>query len=223
MPDEIREAIFDTYMDGETRPAKILDRLLDSFPEDQLPVERTVYRIIAEASGRYPDDQRALDQPWLLGPELARGAGAVHHDALPVLIDILKASLMEPALYGTLTVRMARWVSGLAPALKEAGATNAHFTALIYARRERWAVIEGKELETSDLDAWVAFAPWRSDKDLSLYRRAISEGLVPGITSATLLRDVYAGQPGMVQEQLERLAASGERHHKQPTEVRKGG
>ena len=186
-------------------PSPVLEKLANEYPEESLPVDRTVYRILEKIKGKYSDEQRALDQPWQLRPELVE---EVDRDALPVLLEVLKWSLLEPELYAPLTARMARWVSALAPAIKDTDNTSwVSFTVLMYARRERWAAIHGEKLDTSDLDAWVAFATWRSSEDFQLYDLAVKKGKVSPITTERTIRDLYAGQPGKAQAELERFAA----------------
>jgi len=65
--------------------------------------------------------------------------------------------------------------------------------ALLYAIRSRWAVIEGKVLDTTDLDQFLAFGSWRGESEKSLYSAAIKFGLVTSMDTKKLLREMHPG------------------------------
>jgi len=50
-----------------------------------------------------------------------------------------------------------------------------------FAQREWAQVFQGKPLALSDLEAFLAYRPWRSEENKKTYERAIKEGRIPGI------------------------------------------
>jgi len=172
--------------------------LLGVDPKD-IPVERTVYRIIDETKERYTGHQRALDQPFeiRLAHDLPEGVTPAD---LPALMDMMViASYPKMPAF---TVRRARWVPVVRRMVDEADHVEVFYASTLYANRERWSVLVDKPIDTRDLDTFFSFK--RFDQGLTAYHAGIKAGLLPAPPSDTLIRDKYPLDPRKAKKELER-------------------
>ena len=132
---------------------------------------RTVTDILKSAAVNYDAEQKRLDQPWQPHPSGPDGtlADGISAEDVPLLMDIKR---WKGIFYGNagLSLRIARWVALLRPSVCHFGAWDVYLIAEEYAIRERWAKIEGKYFDTSDLDQIVAFK-----RDQGAYDAAMAE------------------------------------------------
>ncbi|MDP6494195.1 MAG: hypothetical protein QGI09_01975 [Dehalococcoidia bacterium] len=147
---------------GEIR-ARIQRRLRRNKLDLLLPKDRTIQVIAKRArgfTGPTPDD------PWSLGvrdPEIrAEYTGG--------LLAMWRVSLIKGV---PLTIRQARWASWLRPALPAASIEDLLRWASVYERYERSAEIEGQHLDTTNLDAELAFKSWKSPLNRWAYQQAV--------------------------------------------------
>ena len=214
--DTLREEIARLHIDEKKAPIDILKALADD-PDfrDDLPVERTVQRIIKALADRYTPEQQALDQPWQLHPDMGNGIGP---EDVPLLLDWLKWLSLWPkelllgaaSPHQALTIRRARWLATLRFVLADAQPLERWFLATIYGNRERWAVIENKPFETADADFRLAYHPWRSEQDAKTYEAAIERGFVPRLTIESMVRDEHPLDPQEAGRRLDDYHASVE-------------
>ena len=101
-----------------------------------------------------------------------------------------------------LTIRRARWIATLRHTMADAPLMEFWSAAAFYANRERWAALENVPFETQDLDMWLAYAPWNSEEDLSIYGMAVEQGIVPPRPIESLIRDLHPLDPRESEEHV---------------------
>ena len=206
--DDVREEVGRLYLDESKRsPKAILDAMAENPAyKDRRPSERAVSNIISEMKNAYTPEQQRLDRPWQLRPPESNGLlpDGIHME----YINLFRAMLrVLPPAYGKdrLTIRIARWVGPIYQAmhhwikndertLTDMDLAQVFEIARYYARRERWAIIEGKDLDTSDLDGYLAFDICRTAADELAYEAATEAGLFSKFEVEAAIRDTLAGQ-----------------------------
>ena len=175
---DIQEELAELYASGTRTVPHILTRLEgDERFANRLPSDRSIYRYLAKIKSAYTAAEQELDRPFRLRRQLrTQFRGEDIETFLVIVRKLYSRPFAEP-----LTMRTVHWVallrhSRLGADGEELGLWH---TAIQYARRERWALVEGQELDTPDLDAYVVFAPWESAEADLIYRTAITVGLVP--------------------------------------------
>jgi hypothetical protein len=149
-----------------------------------VPGESTIRRYFEDVDTNYPPEERDLDQPWRFMP------GKVSKDEAGLLLTA-KAWFDVAELMGPLTWRIARWLPLVAGASPDLPPDLLCLMAHRYARRERWAKIEGVSLDTSGLDAWLVCTPWRSPEDKRDYEQAVKEGIIRPLDLKGMALDRY--------------------------------
>ncbi|MDO8751538.1 MAG: hypothetical protein Q7K03_10430 [Dehalococcoidia bacterium] len=165
VPISIREAV---------PSLRTIERILERDWKKLTADEKSQYRSAAQEANE-------LDQPWSI-------AASVKHrlpdSAMGDLIAVWKLTLLlkETAPYPlwTFTVRQARWVARLRAALPDVGTGLLYRWAVLYSRREHTAESQGRQLDTADLDAELAFQHWKSSLHEWEYEQAVMTGAVPG-------------------------------------------
>jgi hypothetical protein len=182
----LREAEVQAKEHKEGNASAIPQALLDSVPSVRT-VERVLKRewepLSEEAKGQYRSSiQKAdeLDQPWSIAASIKNG---LPDSALGDLLAVWKLTILlkqtDPYPVWTFTIRQARWVARLRAALPDAGTSLLFRSATLYSRRERTAESQGGQLDTSDLDAELAFQHWKSPLHEWEYDQAVLSGAVP--------------------------------------------
>jgi hypothetical protein len=128
-------------------------------PKD-VPSLRTIQRVIKDL--RIPDEKEI----W----HLADGGGEDGQLILPILAEIL---LQTQGRVHSLTKTLAKWVLNVRKAAPDAPAYRVWQLALIYMNSEAKGLSD-----TSDLDNYIAFAPWKSRNHLDHYLQAIEMGWI---------------------------------------------
>jgi len=143
--------------------ASKIDRVLGgtSFA-DRMPDLRTIQRYVERAGQR-----SGPDEPW----QRTEMAG---NDALLVL-DVLIVLMQHTRLPHGITRAQAQWLLWVRQAAPDLTPVDAWLLALLYLARER-----SSAPEYADLDAVLAFAPWRSEQARSAYFLAVREKRIPG-------------------------------------------
>lgn len=205
----IKQLVWEAYLDGRQGAKKIRQYLKAkgvAEKEVEAVSERNIYRWTTEVKARYTEEQRALDEPFTLKPNLPEG---VTREALPVLVDIMRRLFENPGSGGPngLTVRVARWVSLLHPILASDDLDVVCNLALTYAHVERWAAIEGKEIGFKELDALVAFREWRSWQNKKAYRDAVNNGRAPKLEWRAYIALVASDPESVIKEEEARMGA----------------
>lgn len=197
--EDVRREVWRLYLDTEARSPRKIAEALEQDPrfDGRVPSERTISNITKAIAGRYDDEQRHLDQPWQLRPANPDGTlpDGISVDAVPTLLSMLPGVAMN---YGFkyLTIRIARWVSILGLWVDDLDAMKLYFRAGIYAARERWAAIENRPFNTTDLDTELAFARWRSKDRNTAYEMLVDKDLIPAPADLeTQTRMEFVGQP----------------------------
>ena len=177
----VRQSIEEEALNGPRAPAwvlrrKVQRRLKKKIVPDQMPRERAI-QAIARAARR---ESSHLEDCW----SPAHSGDQNPPEALPDLLGVWKVSIAKDVRF---TVRKARWVSKLRPAVRhsshEAGVWSRWEELLewseLYAGREYAAMKTGQPVNTLDLDAELAFQPWISPLNRWLYEQAVRSGVVP--------------------------------------------
>lgn len=120
---------------------------------------------------RVPPD--SFLEPW--------GAGwPTDAQEIAYLLRLLSFPLRQP--WPELTVRAAGWALKLRVAAGSADTdadVQRHLTvAHSYAEREQVAAVLDRPIYTADLDAWLMYRPWESDRNRQEYEKAKAERLV---------------------------------------------
>ena len=110
------------------------------------------------------------DEPWSLATMEAEG---IPWEAVPYLLGCLKD------LGRSLTNRMARWLWRIHLAAPELDVYDASHEASRYASREMVSQYHDRPFVTGDLDARIAYKPWRSEEAMQAYLNAIERGYIP--------------------------------------------
>jgi len=183
-PEDVRKRIVDLHLDEGLDTKGISERLYEQSDGDaDPPSERTIQRIIREIADRYTKEQRELDTDWR--PRVVDPDG-ISSEWVPFIFRVYLPLSMYSGF--SLTRRVARWIPLMQSTLSS-NPTNENrepfpletvlLFAFCYATRERWAVLEGEEMETEDIDTYIAFSPWYSEVNKQAYDRTIQAGLAP--------------------------------------------
>jgi hypothetical protein len=163
IPNEVRQLIISQAIhDSKTMPRRALAVRLQELIErmgEVSPTEDTLARMISEARNKQPSE---LEKPWSIG---ACAQYNIPTDIIPILIKIqkLKAVEDEEGSLGEITIREARWIARLYPAVEPLISKSAFdddrkllwllFIADNYAQRERVSEQMNEQYpNTSDLD-----------------------------------------------------------------------
>ena len=187
--DEQREAVGKLYFRGIRGAKEIQERLGEEFG-DGVASERTVYRFIQELIPRYTAEEQALDEPWQLRPALPEG---VTPEDVPVILKCVEDAIFRGYIIPNrfVTNRDAQWIATLWRSMSDAEIGLIRFMAFAYGTRSRWAAIEGKPLDTSDLDSFIAFGSWRGKEQTRANETAIKLGQVPELSAERMARDQF--------------------------------
>jgi hypothetical protein len=145
-------------------PAAILRDLQDragkgDFPAEWIPSRRTIERDVNEIQ---PPDPSGL---WSFSP-------VEGEDATFVLTTLATVIYQTGGRVTRLGNRTADWVQAIHAVVPDLDPWNAFVLARMYeARGER-------NLDVDDLDAWLAFGPWRGPEAASRYGEVVSKGWV---------------------------------------------
>ena len=165
-PVAVMEAIAELLQDG-FGPSQIVEELgRQGFPESNIPAERTMRDIVSILS---PDKS----QPW----RLADSEGSDGRLVLEVLDAVIRRTEGRRC---RVTVAEAEWIVRLRRAVvdpPEPPGSSWLWTAFLLART--YAALEATKEPTDALDAWIAFAPWRSEEEVRRYQNAVQEGWAP--------------------------------------------
>ncbi len=131
-------------------------------PPDLIPQLHTIQRAVRDVM---PQDHSG---PW--AAQLGNGEQAVL--ILPVLARLIEESHGQRT---HLTTAEAKWVVSIRLIAPDLDPFDVFLIARAYMNRER------KEMPTIDLDAFFAFAPWRSEEASRRYRKAVWQGWVARI------------------------------------------
>ncbi|MBE3590444.1 MAG: hypothetical protein IMW98_06435 [Firmicutes bacterium] len=162
-PEEVYQAIYRMVREeGLTNAAQIHERLVQAFP-DTAPTDRTVRAIVREL---LPPDPSG---PWQPGPDDDPEEAALVLEAWAETMARAKgrASWKLPSR------ERARWIAWIRSGWPDLDPVVAVVLATDY-----WARRASKQ-STADLDAFLAFAPWRSEEAYSRLQEAIQQGRVP--------------------------------------------
>ena len=140
-----------------------IERVLGGVPgfRDQMPDTRTIQRYARRARR-----SSGPDEPW----ERMEMAG--HEAAL--VFGTMAAVMQRTGHFPTLTRAQARWLLWVREAVPDLDPVEAWELGLLYFARER-----SKTHDYADLDALLAFAPWRSEEARSEYHAAVKEKRIP--------------------------------------------
>jgi hypothetical protein len=163
IPNEVRQLIISQAIyDSKTMPRRALAIRLQELIErmgEVSPTEDTLARMISEARNKQPNE---LEKPWSIG---ACSQYNIPSDIIPILIKIQKLKVVEDkeGSLGEITIREARWIARLYPAVEPLISKSAFdddrkllwllFIADNYAQRERVSEQMNEQYpNTSDLD-----------------------------------------------------------------------
>ena len=182
--------IGELYSLGKHSVKEISDELAALF-DDDVPSDMSIRRAIKKHERDYTDYEKSLDLPWQLSPILP---GGITIEDVPAILKCVKYAALDKDLSpGPVTIREAQWVAIIWRSMTDAEPEALRRVALLYAIRSRWAVIEGKVLDTTDLDQFLAFGSWRGESEKSLYSAAIKFGLVTSMDAEDLSRQMHPG------------------------------
>ena len=180
----VRQIILDLYIEGKLGAPSIDKRLhamIDAgeLSEELVPSERTISNIIGDISQRYDEEQRNLDMPWQLRPPGPDGMlpHGISTTALPSIMAVLQIAKQMAFEFETraggpvlpylpwVSIRQMKWAAVLSNILtkpntgdkEDRAAYELYIFSGLYARRERWSILEGVDIDTSDLDGLTAF------------------------------------------------------------------
>lgn len=162
-PDAVYQAIHRMVREeGITNAAQVHQRLVAAFP-DTAPTERTVRTVVREL---LPPDPSGAWQP---GPDDEPEEAA---RVLAAMAAVAARGKGEPR-WQPLSRERARWVAWVLTGWPDLDPLVGVVLATDYwARRSA-----GRS--TADLDAFLAFAPWRSDRAYQLFQELAERGRVP--------------------------------------------
>lgn len=126
---------------------------------DDLPTLRTVERIVNDVR---PRDTSA---PWSLADSDADNVPAVL-ETLAAVIEFTEGRVTH------LTRAQATWIARIRRAAPDLALWRVYLVAMMYQKEEE------KNADASGLDAYLAFAPWRSREDALRYQKAFQAGYI---------------------------------------------
>jgi len=185
---DVQEAIEELAIETDWTPAQIQRKLekQERFKDESRDTGtrvlslRTTQKIVKEAR------HRDLSGRWELPDADDDGAAALILDVLAAVIEETEGRRQY------LTKMEAAWVTRIRRAAPDLPPSfDTYRLARFYMAREHW------QMPSPDLDALLAFAPWRSEERRQAYVLALQEEWVPEVPTAApgLWRD-YDGIPG---------------------------
>ena len=132
-----------------------------------LPKVRAI-QVIAKNARAVPGP--SLDDPWHLGLQLSQ----IQLEANGDLLAVWKLSNLLGLRF---TIRQAIWVSKLRATLQGESPRHLLIWSRIYSRRES-ATVRGQLPDTRDLDAELAYRPWKSNLHQWEYDQAVLSGVI---------------------------------------------
>ena len=175
---DVREAIELLAALGWNAPK--IDRVLGgtSFA-DRMPDLRTLQRYVQRVRQR-----SGPDEPW----QRTEMAG----DDARLVLETLGAIIRDTGEGWTFTRAQAKWVLWVRQVVPDLDPMNAWLAALHYLARER-----SSAPDYVNLDAFLAFAPWRSEKARSAYDDAVKAGGISFVDRYRFLSDAIGDwKPG---------------------------
>lgn len=159
---------------------------MPAFEGRELPHQRTLQRLVKDMQGnvtKATDSEKLLDQPfeWHRLEEYA-----LPWDASAYLLEMwvhvtIRRISSLPLGPPPTTRQVRRWwhVHRAAPEMEK---DDVWWVAQEFVVREITSEVLGISQTMADLDAWLAFTPWRGDTYRGLYRFGIERGLIPPLT-----------------------------------------
>ncbi len=145
------------------------------------------YQAILTEARKQPVPNKPVDRPWNIGISDEMG---IHPDATGYLLEIWKRCTVIGVPF---TIREAKWAVRLRTALDMGYSKGIHASqqwAFQYATRERAAEVLVQSVDTTDLDAFLAFRmignAWRHWE----YFAAVNTGIIPSWGEGVLLHDM---------------------------------
>jgi len=135
------------------------------FTENDVPSLRTVQSIVSEYTPRQPQD------PWSLAD--ARGDEA--ELVMPVLQEVIEDT--EGRVCQVTTVE-AEWIAAIRRLEREPYPKGLSFWDIYLVARE-YVLLKERGEPTAGVDAYLAFAPWRSIEAALRYEEALKKGRIP--------------------------------------------
>lgn len=164
-PDEVYQEIYRMVREeGITNAAQIHERLVKAFP-DTAPTDRTVRTIVREL---LPPDPSG---PWQPGPDDDPEEAA---RVLEAVAEVVARAKGRPA-WQLPSRELARWIAWI-----RAGWPDLDPVVAVVLATDYWARRANKQ-GTADLDAFLAFAPWRSAEAYRRLQDATAQGRVPSL------------------------------------------
>ena len=158
-------AKIEEYIDKGWGPTQIYTYLRDNInPPYKAPSLRTIQDIVREKSGPDPSGRWALNDA---DPDEATLI-------LPALADVIQETEGRRAY---LTRAQAELIGRIRRVAPELNGWAVYRLARLYLFRE------GRGEPPSDIEGFLAFAPWRSQKQRDAYQRALENEWIPEITS----------------------------------------
>lgn len=194
-PDEVYQAIYRMVREeGITNAAQIHERLVKAFP-DTAPTDRTVRTIVREL---LPPDPSG---PWQPGPDDDPEEAA---RVLEAMAEAVARAKDKPA-WKLPSRERARWIAWI-----RAGWPDLDPVAALVLATDYWAR-RANNKPTEDLDAFLAFAPWRSPEAYRRFQKLADQGLVPSpplwywtfAATQHLSRQLAAGRKLVLQRQTD--------------------
>ena len=152
--------IYELAAERGATPGQIYRALQKRHPMTDLPSIRTIQRAV--------QDLMKVDgsAPWTLTPITAGSGGGV------LLLETLQEVITRTEGYvRVMSQDLAGWVLAVRQAAPDLPPWFAYRIARLYQARS------SREEDRSDLDAWLAFAPWRSPADRERYDYAVALGV----------------------------------------------
>ena len=181
---EVRQVIEEEALKDRKAPAwrllQVVQRRLDKMGiEENVPGERSVQKIAKKARDKTGPTASDADiwSPGVSGRETPA-------EALADLLVVWNISKSKDIRF---TIPKARWASNLRCAIRAsyAGpitwpeAEDLLYWSELYAAREYAAVLTGQPMNTLDLDAELAYQPWKSPLHRWRYEQAVKSNAVP--------------------------------------------
>ncbi len=164
-----QEARADKSATALTIRGRVQTRLRRKHLDLLLPKDRTIQVIAKQARDRR---EPTPDDPWSLGVRNPDIRAEYTGD----LLAMWRLALIKGV---PLTIGQASWACRLRPTLQGASVEVLLRWASVYEQHERTAGIEGQHLDTTNLDAELAFEAWRSPLNRWEYQQAVSTFQVP--------------------------------------------
>ena len=171
------EARADYHATAARLAAQVRRRLRRKGMDKPLPKERTIQSIARSARLALP----SIDDPWSPSVNDSR----IPSDATSDLLAVWKASLIKDQRF---SIRTAIWAARVRFAFKPTSPQDLLpwsdlerilYCSSLYADREKSAEQDQKPINTADLDAELAFQPWRSSVHRWQYDQAVATKVIP--------------------------------------------